>query len=1389
MSLLSSLARESVPGGLQALPRTRSASLGDEALTETLDSTSSLDLLGVTQDNTGEIISSEDFQSPKDYPKDIDPVEPKEESDDDDANILWDMITGVARGVEGSIQSVYNLLDFSMESFSGALYGKDISFPDYDKRFIAPEGTDTVAGGLTEGITQFLVGFIPAVRVLKVAQAATKAGKFGRITAAGAVADFAVFDGLNQRLSDLIEANPKLRNPVTAYLASDDNAIHGRIKNTIEGVILGSALTGLVAGAKMTPAAAKKLTESFTNGLDVLRKAKKTREGGEGAQKELGAAARKLEKDAGDAGNNASPKTPKEQADAQRKAGETFGDPEATGTTLEGATKPDGTSTSIDEAFENATTGKNPGEQALLNLPKQIGMLNSVNTPDELRGVLGIIYGAVKGKLGLFKDADDFLAHQRAFAEATGVSPDIFSPENLAEFAAKDAKWAEIHGHAYLLRKATLYYHDQLSAAANAHALDPTSKLKQAMLFQAERKVSLANLESSRMASNYGHGLQNYRKDRWFSAARGAKALDLDDVTEAVTKKEELRLEYEPEFMDKIVEDGGFLLTYADDLSVLQTKKGVGDLIDIATERLKTLQKRPASSLKKVDKDIIGFYKGQIRRLTKLKSTLDEGEKDPSVLQKQLSDSVKNRLNFYEMETGKVLDKVSAHRYGSGSVEHHIERIKHAASLEHPLDRARALANTVNSGFGRALVEGIAQVHAGHILSGPPTMTIAPLGNIMSLAIKTVESAMAGGWRAVTKGDTSLLRATLDSVSHFEDVAQAWKNTTASLSRGGERHGLMQGNRPFVESDTTRGALAPEKFNVRADTPAGKGLQWANTWTKLPMRLLGGMDEFFKVLSYLQLSRRELMMEGIERKGITDGHELATYVANKLDKQIVSNPAGTVHSFSEKGLLRAAIDEANERGLKADYKGTRARFINRYMAKAKQESPQARTALAQMAEAYAKDATFTEDLTGPISSRVAGVLKDVPILKPLIPFLTTPYNILAFALKRSPIGAVIDAGRFAKNSLLSKQATATRKKYWRASDIEKEEILGRLSFSASTVGAMWFFFNANRDRFTGAGPANRQEREALQLTGWRPYSVMIGDKYVSYQRLDPFATMIGMFADMSNYHRYNPEDEDLQQAFGALSFTLAHNITDKSFLRGVNNILNIFREPEIYFPKTFRDIGVGIAVPNLFDKINDTEGAIMLRESKTFSDALMRKIPFLEDKVPPRRTFMGDAIYRENPLGLLGIANPIYVSSKKNDIVDKEIGQLLHGFSMPEPYFKGVKGIDLREVFDEEGNQAFDRYQELTSTVEIKGKTMRQTLRKMMKSKAYQRIPMYIPNEETGKDTPRINFINRIVRAYRSKAQYELVKEYPELLERYKEARKSYIQQVKSGELNPIPTP
>ena len=110
-------------------------------------------------------------------------------------------------------------------------------------------------------------------------------------------------------------------------------------------------------------------------------------------------------------------------------------------------------------------------------------------------------------------------------------------------------------------------------------------------------------------------------------------------------------------------------------------------------------------------------------------------------------------------------------------------------------------------------------------------------------------------------------------------------------------------------------------------------------------------------------------------------------------------------------------------------------------------------------------------------------------------------------------------------------------------------------------------------------------------------------------------------------------------------------------------------------------------------------------------------------------------------------------------------------------------------MFDEEGNQAFDRYQELTSTVEIKGKTMRQTLRKMMKSKAYQRIPMYIPNEETGKDTPRINFINRIVRAYRSKAQYELVKEYPELLERYKEARKSYIQQVKSGELNPIPTP
>ena len=128
-----------------------------------------------------------------------------------------------------------------------------IQFPSTSK-------ADTMAGGMVRGISQFLTGFAPAAKVLKVTQAGTKGAKIGKAVGAAAVSDFAFFDPHEERLADLIESNPELSNPITKFLQADptDSSLEGRFKNVLEGFGLDAALAG-----------------AFTVGLKAVRAGRK----------------------------------------------------------------------------------------------------------------------------------------------------------------------------------------------------------------------------------------------------------------------------------------------------------------------------------------------------------------------------------------------------------------------------------------------------------------------------------------------------------------------------------------------------------------------------------------------------------------------------------------------------------------------------------------------------------------------------------------------------------------------------------------------------------------------------------------------------------------------------------------------------------------------------------------------------------------------------------------------------------------------------------------------------------------------------------------------------------------------------------------------------------
>lgn len=116
-------------------------------------------------------------------------------------------------------------------------------------RLPSAEAPESVTGGFIRSTSQFLTGFIPAVRGLKILGVG---GAFIQSMSAGAIADMVAFDPHEGRLSTFLNEVPVLGAIVPDYLADTDpnnqSAWEGRLKNVIEGAGLGVATEALLRG-------------------------------------------------------------------------------------------------------------------------------------------------------------------------------------------------------------------------------------------------------------------------------------------------------------------------------------------------------------------------------------------------------------------------------------------------------------------------------------------------------------------------------------------------------------------------------------------------------------------------------------------------------------------------------------------------------------------------------------------------------------------------------------------------------------------------------------------------------------------------------------------------------------------------------------------------------------------------------------------------------------------------------------------------------------------------------------------------------------------------------------------------------------------------------------
>lgn len=303
-------------------------------------------------------------------------------------------------------------------------------------------------------------------------------------------------------------------------------------------------------------------------------------------------------------------------------------------------------------------------------------------------------------------------------------------------------------------------------------------------------------------------------------------------------------------------------------------------------------------------------------------------------------------------------------------------------------------------------------------------------------------------------------------------------------------------------------------------------------------------------------------------------------------------------------------------------------------------------------------ATFNRETYQGWTSVVRGLLglrERVPPAVFVIPFIRTPGNILSYTFERTPLAPLVGQ--------------------WRA-DIaaggaRRDIALARLATGSAALLA--FFDLADRSmmpgpngepapfEISGRGPDDSGERQALERQGWQQYSIRYGDRWYSYNRLDPVGFMLGFASDARDLLRrreIEPQEVDeVNEIMAAAVATVARSAVDKTWMQGVSQLVEALSEPERGFASYINRLA-GSAVPAVVSRAEQVMQPERSEPGNPY-EAVLARIPGLSASVPLRRDLWGQTVRTDSGLGAAVDAVSPFPASQVRDIpIDREIARL-----------------------------------------------------------------------------------------------------------------------------------
>lgn len=205
----------------------------------------------------------------------------------------------------------------------------------------------------------------------------------------------------------------------------------------------------------------------------------------------------------------------------------------------------------------------------------------------------------------------------------------------------------------------------------------------------------------------------------------------------------------------------------------------------------------------------------------------------------------------------------------------------------------------------------------------------------------------------------------------------------------------------------------------------------------------------------------------------------------------------------------------------------------------------------------------------------------------------------------------------------------------RAGGGEASEALARFAIGSTTAAVLTWY--AADHVITGSLPTDKKLADELTAHGWQPNSIRVGDKYYSWDRIEPYSQYFRIAASLAQAYRATGKlDQGMVTQF---SVELMKQTVNRSFFKGISDTLNAMASPERYGQNWVNSFlyantpGSGLAAGITSAIDTDSNGRTIVRNPKNFTEFLKSKIPGLSPGVAPKFDSQGRPVTK--PGGLI----------------------------------------------------------------------------------------------------------------------------------------------------------